>query len=373
MPRILLLGAQADTMFSFRKSFITALVREGYAVTVAAPDFDPTVANKLRELGVCFHRIPFKRAGMNPFGNVLSLFRMYRFMRDTRPEIFLGITIKPSTLGVIAAKMAGVPNRFALVSGLGYAFTKGGGIKRRIANLAARSIYKLAFRFVTTAIFENDDDKALFVESRLVKRSRAARVNGSGVDLIRFSRAPFPAFPFTFLMIGRLLEDKGVREYAAAARIVKRMHFDARFLLIGGKDQNPTAVTEAELQGWMKEGIVEYGGTLSDVRPAIAQCHAFVLPSYREGLPTAVLEAMGMGRPIITTNVPGCRETVEWGSNGLLVPARDAGALAAAELELMKFSETELLAYGAKSRSLAEQKFEDNIVIGQLLAVLKGA
>jgi glycosyltransferase involved in cell wall biosynthesis len=369
MPHILLLGAQADTMFSFRKAFIKALIQKGYTVTVAAPDFNSDIANKLSELGARFRQIPFKRAGMNPFDNILALYRMYSSMKDLRPEFFLGITIKPSTLGVIAAKMAGVPNRFALVSGLGYAFTEGRGIKRRVANVAARAIYKFAFNFVKMAIFENDDDKALFVAGALVKEARTARVNGSGVDLARFAPAPFPESPFTFLMIGRLLEDKGVREYVASARIVKRLHPETRFLLIGARDQNPTAVTEAELQSWTAEGVIEYGGTLSDVRPAIARCHVFVLPSYREGLPTVVSEAMAMGRPIITTDTPGCRETVLEGLNGVLIPARDVQALVSAELRMIS-SPGNLIAYGEESHSLAERKFDIKIVIGQLLALL---
>ena len=371
MPRLLLLDTQADSVFNFRGAFIKALVEKGYAVTVATADFNPDVTEKLSELGIRVCRIPFKRTGMNPFEDIRSLYKIYTFIKALQPDVFLGVTIKPSSLGVIAARLAGVPHRFALFTGLGYAFTDGPGIKRRIANLAARWICKFALSFTKATIFQNDDDKLLFTASGLLKESQAARVNGSGIDLVKFTPAPFPSSPFTFLMISRLLGDKGVREYVAAAREIRRSHPEVRFLLFGGKDQNPAAITESELQGWIDEDVIEYGGTVTDVRPVIAACHVFVLPSYyREGIPKVILEALAMARPVITTHTPGCRETVLSGSNGILVPARDVKALVSAKLRLMALSKQDLIAYGSKSRSLAEQKFDINIVIGQLLAAL---
>jgi glycosyltransferase involved in cell wall biosynthesis len=369
-PRLLLLDAQADSVINFRSAFLKALVRKGYAVTVATPDFNPDAVNKLSEMGIRFHRIPFKRTGMNPFENIISLYRIYVSIRSLRPDFFIGVTIKPTSLGTIAARLAGVPNRFALLTGLGYAFADGREFKRRIANFAVRSLYKLALRYTKATIFQNDDDKLLFTESGLLDEAKAARVNGSGVDLARFMPAPFPSTPFTFLMISRLLEDKGVREYVAAARIIKSMHPQTRFMLVGARDQNPTAVTEAELQKWVADGVIEYGGSVADVRPAIAACHVFVLPSfYREGVPKAILEALAMGRPVITTRTPGCRETVIDGANGILVATRDVNALVAAELQMIS-SPQNLQAYGSESRSLAERKFDEKIVIAQLLAIL---
>ena len=371
MPRILLLDAQANTMLNFRGEFIRALVRDGYSVTVATADSNPDVAKRLSEGGVSVCCIPFERAGMNPFADILSLYKIYVSLKKLQPDIFLGVTIKPSTLGVIAARLAGVPRRMALITGLGYAFTDGPEFKRSIARIAARWIYKFGLRFTQTTIFQNEDDRALFVKTGLIQEGRATRVNGSGVNLEEFALLPMPPRPFTFLMISRLLKDKGVREYVGAARIIKRLHPQTRFMLVGARDQNPTAIAQDELQNWIDEGVVEYGGSVADVRPAIAACHVFVLPSYyREGIPKTLMEALAMGRPIITTHTPGCRETVKCGLNGLLVPARDVNALAAAELELLKSSEQTLMCYGAESRSLAEEKFDVNIVIDQLRAVL---
>jgi glycosyltransferase involved in cell wall biosynthesis len=368
-PRLLLIDSQADTVIKFRSAFLKALVHKGYAVTVAAPDFNPDAVNQLTEMGVRFRRIPFRRTGMNPFENILSLYRIYAAIKSLRPDIFIGVSVKPSSLGTIAARLAGVPSRFALLTGLGYAFAEGREIKRRVANFAVRLLCKLALGHTKATIFQNDDDKLLFTESGLLDEAKATRVNGSGVDLARFTPAPFPSTPFTFLMISRLLEDKGVREYVAAARIIKSTHPQARFLLVGARDQNPTAVTEAELQKWVADGVIEYGGVVADVRPAIAACHVFVLPTFsREGVPKAILEALAMGRPVITTRTPGCRETVVDGANGILVPTRDVNALVAAELQMM--SSAHLLAYGSESRSLAERKFDEKIVIAQLLVIL---
>jgi glycosyltransferase involved in cell wall biosynthesis len=371
MPRILLLDAQANTMFIFRGEFIQALVKDGYSVTAATADLNPDVVKRLSDSGVSVRCIAFKRAGMNPFMDILSLYKMYVFIKKLQPDIFLGVTIKPSTLGVIAARLAGVPRRFALVTGLGYAFTDGSELKRGLARIAARWMYKIGLRFAHAAIFQNEDDRALFVKTGLIQEGQAARVNGSGVNLEQFAPPPMPPRPFTFLMISRLLKDKGVREYVGAARIIKRLHPQTRFMLVGARDQNPTSIAQDELQNWIDEGVVEYGGSVADVRPAIAACHVFVLPSYyREGIPKTLMEALAMGRPIITTPTPGCRETVKCGLNGLLVPVRDVDALAVAELELLKSSEQTLMCYGAESRSLAEEKFDVNIVIDQLRAVL---
>lgn len=370
MARILLLDANSNYTLNHRYALVRTLVERGHAVTVATSDLNPDAAMRLSQMGARFHRIRFKPSGMNPFGDMMSLYRIYTFIKKLQPEVFLGVTIKPSTLGVLAARLAAVPNRFALITGLGYAFTEGKETKRRIAKIAAQLIYKLALRFTKKTIFQNDDDRALFIENGLIKESQTGRINGSGVDLARYDPAALPPAPFTFLMISRLLEDKGVREYVAAARDIKARHPQVRFLLIGPRDQNPTAIGEAELADWINEGVVEYGGAVSDVRQAIAACHVFVLPSYyREGIPKTLLEALSMGRPIITSLTPGCRETVCEGLNGLLIPARDAQALVSAELELMADKE-KLTSYGRESRALAERNFDVNLVVKQLLGIM---
>jgi glycosyltransferase involved in cell wall biosynthesis len=258
-------------------------------------------------------------------------------MDRVKPELLFAYTIKPVVYGLLAARKAGVPRRTAMISGLGYAFTENPGeaiaarMKRSAVRAAARTAYAAALKCADTVIFQNGDDRDAFAAMGLLNAGQhVGLVNGSGVDLDHYRPAPMPEGPTTFLMIARLLRDKGVYEYVEAARQVRRAQPQARFVLVGPFDPNPAAVKPAEVEAWVREGVIEYGGAVDDVRPHIAACHVFVLPSYREGTPRTVLEAMAMNRPVITTNVPGCRETVTHGLNGLLVPARSSGELAKA-------------------------------------------
>jgi glycosyltransferase involved in cell wall biosynthesis len=297
-------------------------------------------------------------------------------MRAVKPDLLFAYMIKPVVYGLIAAKLAGVKRRAAMITGLGYAFTDSPGEdivarwKRTAVFVAARGAYALALRFADTVIFQNPDDKAQFAAMGLTRaRQRVGLVNGSGVDLAHFAPAPKPDGPISFLMIARLLRDKGVYEYVEAARLVRRSHPEARFVLVGPFDPNPTAVKPAEVGAWVREGAIEYGGAVEDVRPHIAASHVFVLPSYREGCPRTVLEAMAMGRPVITTDVPGCRETVEDGVNGLLVPARDAGALgrALAKLAAESGKRDAMATFGLR---LARRRFDRTAVAAMTLETI---
>ena len=231
-----------------------------------------------------------------------------------------------------------------------------------MVSLLLRRLYALALRQARVVFFQNPDDEALFRRLGLVGSGQfVQRINGSGVKLSHYAPAPFPASPpVTFLMISRLLRDKGVVEYVEAARAVRATNPEARFRLLGGLDPNPSAIKKEELAAWQAEGIIEYLGTVQDVRPALAACHVYVLPSYAEGTPRSVLEAMATGRPILTTDVPGCRETVNPGSNGVLVKARDAGALAEGMRGMIERAKSPgtLETMGQASRELAEQKFD---------------
>jgi glycosyltransferase involved in cell wall biosynthesis len=260
------------------------------------------------------------------------------------------------TLGAMAAAKVGVPSFVALVTGLGFAFTEGGGLKRHVSRIAASRLYRRAFRLAKAIIFQNPDDRDEFVRRGLVPQGAPVTiVNGSGIDLERFEPAPLTAEP-RFLMISRLLGDKGVREYGAAAARLKARHPQASFRLVGYFDRSPDAIREEELADYRRGGV-EFLGKLDDVRPAIAEANIYVLPSYREGTPRSVLEALAMGRPVVTTDAPGCRETVEDGVNGFLVPPREAGPLEAAMERFIL--EPELIAtMGGRSRALAERKFD---------------
>jgi glycosyltransferase involved in cell wall biosynthesis len=337
---ILILGNDPKTLVNFRGPLIEAMLAAGHRVTAAgagpAGSYDAWFSRR----GVAYADIPIERAGLNPFTDLKTLRAFLQVMRKVKPDLLFAYMIKPVVYGLIAAKLAGVERRTAMIAGLGYAFTDcpdeafRARAKRSAVHAAARAAYALALRFADTVIFQNPDDRDAFARMRLTRAGQhVGLVNGSGVDLDHFAPKPMPEGPITFLMIARLLRDKGVYEYVEAARLVKREHPAARFMLVGPFDPNPAAVRPAEVEAWVREGVIEYGGAVDDVRPHIAGCHVFVLPTfYGEGIPRTILEAMAMGRPIVTTDMPGCRVAVVDGENGQLVSAGSSRELGCAML-----------------------------------------
>ena len=359
MKTFLLIASFPDSLIKFRGPLLRALVAKGLDVHVAAPDLAdvPDIRTELEALGITLHDISLKRTGTNPVADLATVAELWRLMRRIRADYVLGYTIKPVIYGSMAAWLANVPNRFALVTGLGYAFTGDASGKRGLLRKLIQRLYRFGLSKSRKVFFQNPDDEALFRQLGLLPADiPSCVVNGSGVDVADYALAPLPEKP-SFLLIARLLGDKGVREYAQAARKVKAQYPDAVFRLVGWIDDNPDAISQQELDGWVNTGTVEFLGKLADVRPAIADCNVYVLPSYREGTPRTVLEAMAMGRPVITTDAPGCRETVTDGDNGFLVPVQAVNELAAA---MVKFIENpELVAgMGERSRLVAEQKYD---------------
>lgn len=368
--KVLLIAGLADSLITFRGPLIAALQRLGHEVHVASPAVHrgSPVGDRLRAMGLTVHDIPLRRAGMNPVDDMRSLLALWRLMRRVHPDLVLGYTIKPVIYGSIAAWIARVPRRHALITGLGFAFT-GDGNRSTLLRLV-EGLYRFALARTHHVFFQNPDDQALFrSRSILSAGTRSSVVNGSGVDLSQFSVAPLPGGSPAFLLIARLLGDKGVREYAAAARRIRARWPQARFLLAGWIDENPDAISRAELEEWQNDGTVEFLGRLEDVRPALANCSVYVLPSYREGTPRTVLEAMATGRAIITTDAPGCRETVIDSVNGFLVPIRSAEAL---ERAMAKFLEEPALVakMGARARELAVEKYDVNAVNATMLTAM---
>lgn len=334
MKTFLLIASFPDSLIKFRGPLLRALVAKGLDVHVAAPDLAdvPDICTELEALGITLHEIGLKRTGTNPVADLATVAELWRLMRRIRADYVLGYTIKPVIYGSMAAWLAGVPNRFALVTGLGYAFTGEASGKRGLLRKLIQRLYRFGLSKSRKVFFQNPDDEALFRQLGLLPADiPSCVVNGSGVDVADYALAPLPEKP-SFLLIARLLGDKGVREYAQAARKVKAQYPDAVFQLVGWIDDNPDAISQQELDEWVNTGTVEFLGKLADVRPAIADCNVYVLPSYREGTPRTVLEAMAMGRPVITTDAPGCRETVTDGDNGFLVPVKAVDELAAAKL-----------------------------------------
>lgn len=372
---MLLVAGFAESIVAFRGALIRELIRAGCEVHVAAPGLAalPSVGSALGLAEDRLHDIQMARAGTNPLADTGTLVALYRLMRTLRPDAVLPYTIKPVIYGTLAAWLARVPRRFALVTGLGYAFT---GERKGVVQWLVRLLYAVALAWATKVFFQNPDDERLFRQIGILPaRVPSVVVNGSGVDVSAFALAALPLEPPSFLLIARLLGDKGVREYANAARRVKQAHPQARFLLVGWFDENPDAIRQDELDEWMETGVVEFLGKLSDVRPAIAAATVYVLPSYREGTPRTVLEALAMGRPVITTDAPGCRETVVDGENGYLVPVKSVDALVGAMTRLI---ETPGLAarMGACSRRLAVEKYDVhkvNAVMLRELGIVAGA
>ncbi len=310
---------------------IRDFLARGHRVTAVGAEEMPTVRAALEAWGANYLVVPIRRAGLNPLADLGAIIALWRALKRLRPDIVFAYTVKPVVYGMPVAWAAGVPGRFAMITGRGYSFQPGSEFSRRIARLLATNLYRFGLRFANGVLFHNEDDRALFLDRRIIGREvRTARIWGSGIDLDHHAEQQPAPPPMTFLMIGRLIRDKGVREYAAAAAMLKPLHPEALFHLVGPTDPSPNGVTEKELAAWKTAGAIDYLGPVADVRPAIGACHVLVLPSYAEGLPRTVLEAMAAGRAVITTDAPGCGDTVIDGETGFIVPVRNSAALAEA-------------------------------------------
>lgn len=368
---ILVLGSYAPSLINFRAPLIAAMIAAGWRVTAAAPDIDATTRAALTALGADTLEIPTARTGMNPLADLAYRKALETAFRRLKPDVVLAYTAKPVIWGTLAARAAGVPHVVAMITGLGYAFTPSArpSLKHTVANLAARLLYRLALPRADHVLFQNSDDCDLFQSLGFTPGPDCVGVTaGSGINLQRFAPSPPPNRP-SFLMLARLLGAKGVREYATAARRIKARHPGIDIRLAGSFDQGPDAVSRTELADWIKGGI-SYLGELDDVRPAIAAAAIYVLPSYREGTPRSVLEALATGRPVITTDTPGCRETVIDGENGFLIAPRDASALEKA-MERFILDPGLIAPMAAASLKLARRKYDVNSVNAQILAVLE--
>lgn len=367
--KFLIIASSPLSVLNFRGALIERLKDSGFEIHIAAPEFHshPDELEKLHSLGYQVHDIPMQRTGTNPLSDLNSIKVLFTLISKIKPNYVLSYTIKPVIYGTLAAWLARVPHRFALITGLGYAFQNVEETsKRSTFQKVIHNLYKTALSKTEKVFFQNRDDLQLFKQLKILKKNQAtAVVNGSGVDVEKYDVAPLPMNDSTpeirFLLIARLLGDKGVREYAQAAKIIKDKYPEVGFDLVGMIDTNPSAIKQSELDSWIEEGLFYFWGRLSDVRPAIKASSIYVLPSYREGTPRTVLESMAMGRPIITTDAPGCRETVIDGLNGYLVPVKSVEKLADA-MEKFILDPTLIETMGQASRKLAEEKFDVHTV-----------
>jgi len=368
--RILVLGSDRDYLVNFRGDLIRAMVAAGCEVFASAPaPEDGHHAARIREMGATFVPIEMARNSVSPLRDAATLRRLVRTFRRIRPDSVFAYTAKPVIYGGIAARLAGVRSFHALIPGLGYLFMGNGASGRARRALAAR-MYRAGLARAETVFFQNRDDAEDLREAGALRRGQQITyLAGSGIDTERFAPAPFPERA-AFLFVARLVREKGIGEFIEAARMVKERIPDAVFRVVGYFDGSPNDIDRGIVDAAHREGTIEFVGRVSDVRPELARSSAFVLPSYyREGTPRSALEALAMGRPVVTTDWVGCRETVEDGVNGMLVPVRDPAAVARA-VELLARDRGLLERMGRASRDRACSRFDVRSVNADIMAAM---
>jgi len=354
---------------NFRKGLVLSLVDRGHKVIVVTPK-DKYVGEVL-DFGCEHFNINLDNKGVNPVNDLYLLFQYLRIFYRERPNVILAYTAKPNIYGSIAASFYSTPvvNN---ISGLGTAFIRG-GLLGKIVSL----LYKFSLRKSECVFFQNNDDKDLFLKKNLVTKNQVDILPGSGVNLEYYQPSNLNIVnrnqdEFVFLLIARLIWDKGIQEYVDAARLIKKSNLNVRFQILGFLDvDNQTAVLRSDVDLWVEEGIIEYLGDVDDVRLFIKHSDCVVLPSYREGLPKTLLEASAMGKPIITTNVEGCREVVDDGINGYLCNVRDADDLAKKMKIILSMDYKDVVKMGLEGRKKMEIKFDEKIVIDKYMSIVR--
>lgn len=347
-------------IYNFRMNFVKALLEQGHEVHTIAP-FDHYTYH-LIEAGCKHHNVKMDSRGANVIKDLALIFELWLIYFKTKPDVILHFTVKPNVYGTLAAAALRIPV-INNVCGLGTVFLKEGTVSK-----VAKLLYKISFRFPRKVFFQNPDDKQLFIDERLVSPKIVDLLPGSGIDVSAFTPAPLKSHVFTFLFISRLIYDKGIVEYVEAIKILKSYGISARFQLLGAKDpKHKRGLPVQVINTWVKEGRIEYLGKTDDVRPYINRADCVVLPSYREGSPRSLMEAACMAKPIVATDVPGCRQIVEDGYNGLLCKVQDADDLAAKMLVMFQIPSAIRQQMGAHGRKKMEIEFSDTVVANKYL------
>ncbi|GHN00790.1 glycosyl transferase [Cytophagales bacterium WSM2-2] len=352
-------------IYNFRMGLIRALQAEGHEIHTIAPLDDYT--HYLTEAGCIHHPLKMDRRGANPIKDSALIFELFFIYLRIRPSAILHFTIKPNVYGSLAAAFLRIPV-INNVCGLGTVF-----LKRNLVSAIAVFLYKISFWFPKKVFFQNQDDRALFIAKKLVADEKADLIPGSGVDLTKFRPMKFKRnHCFTFLMISRLIIDKGVLEFVEAIKKLKMKGINAKFQILGNKDPlHKRGIKLETIDEWIKDGLVEYLGTSDDVRTHIGNADCIVLPSYREGTPRALLEAASCSKPIITTDAPGCRQVVMDWFNGFLCKIKDANDLALKMADILSLDDKSLKLLGENGRKLVESEFDESIVIGKYIDAVK--
>lgn len=368
-PKIALVASIAWTLWNYRLALIHALEQAGYEVVLIAGDDASRLKLEWHTRSKFFPLRHIKRSSLSPFSNFRLMVELYFSLRRVKPDIACLFTIRPNTLGNFVAAALGIPT-ISTIEGMGISGNSKGWLRKLMLVL-----YRMAFRSAQKVIFLNKDDYQEFISKKVAPVSKAILIPGPGIDLEHFAprKKLKESKGIVFLFVARLLSEKGIREFAQAARMVLSEGHQAEFRVLGSTDPgNPTSIEAHELTAWVKEGILQYNGFVDDVRPDIAEADVLVLPSYyREGVPRSVLEGMAMAKMIITTDSVGCRDTVEDGVNGYLVPPRDVQALASAFKKTLELSQIQIELMGEKGREKVVREFGDGMVLPRYLELVK--
>lgn len=357
--KVAVLSSFTTSLFWFRIDMMKSFLEEGYEVVAAGEAPEEQWAEKFQEMGIRYRSIPVQRNGMNPLHDLKTLAALRKLLKEEKPDKIFAYQAKTVIYGGIAARDCGIDEFYPMIAGVGSVFL-GGGLKRKLVRSILVTEYRMGMKKAAKVFFQNRDDLKVFTDNRIIPEEKVVMLNGSGVNIEKFSPTPLPE-DVSFLCISRLIRDKGVCEYLEAAREIHKRHPNVRCVLVGPYDTNISAIGPEDLKPYIEDGSIEYVGEQKDVYPYLRSCTAYVLPSYHEGTPKTVLEAMACGRPTITTDAPGCRETVTDGVNGYLVAVKDAAAVVEAMEKIIADPEkTAQMAINA--RQIAEEKYDVNKV-----------
>lgn len=364
MKHILLAGNTAWSMYNFRAGLIRELINAGYVVTVVAPA-DDNFEKRIEQLGAKFVDITIEAKGTNPIADLKLTMRFWTVFKELKPDFIFFYTIKPNIYGSFAARVRKIPH-IAITTGLGYTF-----LSNNIVAKIARSLYLLAFKGTKEVWFLNKDDYESFLSFKLIPKNKGSILRGEGINLQRFNASSVQPEKVTFLLMARMLWDKGVGEFVEASRVLKRKYPTSKFNLLGfiGVD-NPSAISERQMTNWMKEGIVEYLGSTNDVVPYLKAASCIVLPSYREGVPITLLEAAAMCKPLVTTDSVGCRDTIDDGVTGYLCSVKNVQSLVEAMEKIILMTPAQRQAMGEAGREKMKREFDEKLVVAHYLDVL---
>lgn len=372
--KVAVIGTVASSIIGFRRDFINSLIAQGHQVYAFAVDYTDETRHKVVELGAVPIEYLFNRTGINPVHDVFNTLRLAKQLKAIKPDMVFSYFSKPVIFGTLAAKLAGVERRVAMLEGLGFIFTdqpEGLSRKTRLLRQIQVLLYRLSFSLLEKIIFLNPDDPKDLVVKYNLKVKRVEVLGGIGLDLAQYPYVKPDVECISFLFVGRLLKEKGINEFVTAAKIVKQQYPQMIFSILGGLDEgNPGGLKATELNQLNDSGVIDYSGHVTNVAERIARCSVFVLPSYREGVPRSTQEAMAIGRPVITTDVPGCRETIIDGVNGFMVPPWQPQALADKMIYFIEHPE-HIETMGLESYKLAQEKFDAAKVNRKLLKLLE--